>query len=143
MMPQKPDRPANLKPKPWVLIAFGLYIFWGFGWETIGRRLQTNIDGIIVGSQDLPSTGAPRYATRYIVRGPDATEHIFWAGATDASLPRSMPVGTCIRKRQWRLDYERNGTRVDFTEIYFYDFVLACGGTMTVWGLFLWGSQRK
>jgi hypothetical protein len=143
-MSQKPARPASQKPKPWVLIFFGLFILWGFGWETIGRRLQTDVDGVIVGSQDVPSTGAPRYATRYTVRGPDGNEQVFWAGATDASLPRSMPVGTRIRKRRWHLDYEQNGRHVDFIpEKYFYDLVLACGVGMTVWGVFLWRSQGQ
>jgi len=142
-MPQKPASPAPQKPKPWVLIAFGLLILWGFGWETIGRRLQTDVDGVIVGSQDVPSTGAPRYATRYTVRGPDGNQKEFWAGPTDGSLPRSMPVGTRIRKRRWHLDYERNGSRVDFTEMYFYDLVLACGVGITVWGVVLWRSQRE
>ena len=83
-----------------MLILFGLFILWGFGWETIGRRLQTHVDGVIVASRDVPSTGYPRYATEYKVRDTHGDEQVFWAGATDASLPRSMPVGTRIRKQR-------------------------------------------
>jgi hypothetical protein len=118
-----------------VLILFGLFILWGFGWETIGHRLLTNVDGVIVASRDVPETGAPRYATQYTVRGPHGDEQVFWAGATDASLPRSMPVGTRIQKRRWHVEYERNGARVGFPEIYFYGAISACGFGMAVWGM--------
>jgi hypothetical protein len=141
--PQEPATLPRKKPSPWVLILFGLFILWGFGWETIGRRLQTEVDGVIIGSRDVPSKGEPRYATEYTVRGLDGNQEVFWGGATDASLPRSMPVGTRIRKRRWRLDYERNGRRVDFPELYFYDVVLCCGFGITVWGVVLLRSQTK
>src|ERR1700722_7271020 len=100
----------NYKPKPWVLILFGLFFLWGFGWETIGHRLLSNVNGIIVASRAVPSTGAPRYETQYTIRDTHGDEQVFWAGATDASLPRSMPVGTRIQKQRWHLDYERNGS---------------------------------
>ena len=133
----------NYKPKPWVLILFGLFILWGFGWATIGHRLLTNVDGVIVAIRDVPSTGAPRYATQYTVRGPHGDEQVFWAGPTDASLPRSMSVGTRIQKRRWHLGYEQNGTRIGFPEIYFYDVVLACGFGMVVWGVLVLRSEPK
>ena len=132
-----------MKRKAWIRIFFGLFILWGFGWETIGRRLQTNVDGVIVSSRDVPSKGAPRYATEYTVRGLDGQEQVFFGGPTDASLPRSMPVGTRIRKQQWHLDYEENGRRVEFPEKYFYDFVLACGFGIILWGLLTLRSEPK
>jgi len=129
-------------PKAAVLIVFGLFILWGFGWETVGRRLWTNVDGVIVASRDVPSKGAPRYATEYTVRGRDGNETVFWAGPTDGSLPRSMPVGTSIRKKRWHLDYERDGNRMGFPYI-FYDVVLGIGLGLVVWGVWLLCSQWK
>jgi hypothetical protein len=133
----------NYKPRPWALILFGLFILWGFGWETIGPRLQTNVDGVIVASQDVPSTGSPRYATEYTVRDPHGDEQVFWAGATDASLPRSMPVGTRIRKRRWHLDYERDGNRVEFREKFFYAPILTCAVGIVIWGCLVLRSEPK
>jgi hypothetical protein len=78
--------------KATVFIIFGLFFLWGFGWDTVGRRLWTDVNGVIVDSRDVPSTGAPRYATEYTVRSVDGKETVYWAGPTDGSLPRSMPV---------------------------------------------------
>jgi hypothetical protein len=125
------------KPRPWALILFGLFFLWGFGWETIEHRLLIHVDGVIVASQDVPSTGAPRYATKYTVRDPHGDEQVFWAGATDASLPRSMPIGTRILKLPWHLDYERNGNRIEFPEKFFYAPILACACGMVIWGCLL------
>src|SRR5713101_5616535 len=101
----------NKRGKAMILIVFGLFILWGFGWDTVGRRLQIEFSGIVVASRDVPSTGAPRYATEYTIRGPDGKEQVFRAGPTDGSLPRSMPVGTNIRKERWHNDLERDGRR--------------------------------
>ena len=133
----------NYKPNPMVLILFGLFFLWGFGWETVGHRLLVDIDGVIVASRDVPSTGAPRYATEYTIRRPSGDEQVFTAGPTDASLPRSMPVGTQIRKRRWHLGFERNGIQIAYPEIYFYDAVMACGFGMVVWGVLVWRSDQK
>lgn len=93
----------NDRRKATVFIVFGLFILWGFGWNTVGRRLLMNIDRVIVASRAVPS------ATEYTVRGEDGREQVFWAGATDSSLPTSMPVGTRIRKEPWHLDYSETG----------------------------------
>jgi hypothetical protein len=49
--------------------------------------------------------------------------------ATDASLPRSMPVGTYLKKQKWHLYYERNEQRVNDFPIVFYQvtFGIALG----------------
>jgi len=137
--------PQRVSPKyrAWAKVLFGLFILWGFGWETIGRRLQTSVDGVIVASRDVPSTGAPRYATEYTVRGAGGEEQIFWAGPTDASLPRSMPVGTQIRKLRWHLNYEQNGTLIGFPEKFFYAPVLACALIMVIWGVLVLRSDPE
>jgi hypothetical protein len=120
--------------KPKMAIFFGLFILWGFGWDTVGRRLRVAVDGVIVASTDVPATGAPRYATKYIVRGADGVDQIFWAGPTDGSLARSMPVGTRIRKERWHLDYERDGRGVGFPYVV-YGVTLTIGVSLVAWGL--------
>src|SRR4029453_1988587 len=117
-----------------MFIVFGPFILWGFGWETVGRRLRTTVHGVIVASRDVPSTGAPRYATEYTVRGADGKEQLFWAGPTNGSLPRSMPVGTHIRKERWHLEYERDGRPQGFPYI-FYSSVLGVAVSLVVWGI--------
>jgi hypothetical protein len=124
------------QPKATVLIFFGLFILWGFGWQTVGCRLWTNVDGIIVASRDVPSKAAPRYATEYTVRNVDGKETVYWAGPTDGSLP------TSIRKKRWHLDYERDGKREVFPYI-FYGIVLGIALGMLVWGVKLLLFHRK
>jgi hypothetical protein len=99
---------------------------------------MAQLDGVVVSRRDIPSTGAPRYATEYTVRGPDGRESIYTAGATDASLPRSMPVGTSLKKRRWHLDYEKNGQRVDDFGVYFYSLVLGVGLGFVTWSVLRW-----
>ena len=123
-------------------ILFGLFILWGFGWETVGRRLWTAVDGVIVASRDVPSKGAPRYSTEYTVRGADGHEHVFWAGPTDGSLARSMPVGTHIRKLRWHLGYERDG-RTEEGGYIFYGLILGIGVSLITWGIRIFRSQRR
>jgi hypothetical protein len=125
----------NDRRKATVSIVFGLFILWGFGWETVGRRLLMNVDGIIVASRAVPSGG-----TKYIVRRADGSEQVIWAGASDASLPTSMPVGTRIRKEPWHLDYERDGRRESFPWV-FYSSVLGIALSLVVWGILILRSQ--
>jgi hypothetical protein len=125
-----------------IFILFGLWILWGFGWNTVEERLRIEIDGIIVASRDVPSAGAPRYATEYTVRFADGRERVYWAGATDASLPRGMPVGTHIRKERWHLDYERDGRTEGFPYI-FYSITLGIALGSLVWGIVKLLPERK
>jgi len=127
-------RRDNDRRKATVFIVFALFILWGFGWNTVGRRLLTSIDGVIVVRRVVPS------ATEYTVRGDDGSEKVFRAGATDASLPGSMPVGTRIRKKLWHLDYERDGRRESFPWI-MYSSVLGIALSLVVWGILILRSQ--
>jgi hypothetical protein len=122
---------------PAIPLIFGLFILWGFGYETVGTRLKTQLEGVVVSSRDIPSTGAPRYATEYTLRGPDGRESVYVAGATDASLPRSMPVGTSLKKQRWHLDYEKNGQRVDDFGVSFYGMVLGTAVACLAWSFLL------
>jgi len=116
-----------------ILSLLGLYILWGFGWDTVGRMLRTSVDGVIIASRDFPATGAPRYATEYTIRGVDGKDRVYVAGATDGSLERSMSVGTRIRKLPWHLDYERDGKRVRFPTP-FYAMTLGIALALVIWG---------
>ena len=136
-------QPLSPRHRAWALVLFGLFFLWGFGWKTIGHRLQTNVDGVIVTSRDVPSTGAPRYATEYTVRSANGEEQVFWAGPTDASLPRSLPVGTRIRKLRWHLDYEQDGTLVSFPEKFFYGAISICAMGMVAWGVLVLRSDPE
>ena|SRR5437868_9745333 len=117
-------------------LVFGLFILYGFDWDTVGRRLQINVVGTIVQKRDVPSTGAPRYITEYVVRNDDGHEQVFSAGPTDGSLPRSMPVGTRIHKEPWHLDFVRNGNVEQFPFI-FYGVTLGIALSSIVWRIYV------
>ncbi|MEK7233110.1 MAG: hypothetical protein AAB268_04800 [Elusimicrobiota bacterium] len=126
---------------PLVLIIWGLWMLWGFGLSTVWTRLKIDVDGVITASEDSPSKGAPRYATKYTLKGPSGEQTVI-AGPTDGSLERSMPVGTRIRKQKWQLDYERDGQRIKFP-VLFYDLVLGVAIGVIVWGVMIWRKQRS
>jgi hypothetical protein len=123
-------------------IVFGLFLMWGFGWETVGRRLRLAADGVVVTALDVPSAGAPRYATQDTIRGVDGKDQILWSGPTDESLPRSMPVGTRIHKERWHLDYERDGRTEGFPYV-FYCSVLSMATALIAWGLLKLRMQHR
>jgi hypothetical protein len=123
-------------------IMFGLFILWGFGGETVGLWLRTDVEGVIVASRDVPPNRPPRYATEYTIRGGDGQERVFWSGATDGSLPRSMPVGTQLRKQRWHLEYERDGKTVGFPYI-FYSLALGIAVIFVLRGVWNFRAQRR
>lgn len=131
------------KAYPVVLLFFSLWILWGFGFETVGTRLRIQLNGAVFSSQDIPPSRGPRYATEYVVRGPDGRRTSYIAGATDASLPRSMPVGTYIQKQKWRFYWKKNGERVDDFPIPFYALTNGIGIGLLSWCLVLWRRQDE
>lgn len=81
------------------------------------------------------SDRGPRYASEYTIRESDGNERIYEVGATDASLPRGLPVGTDVKKLRWQVSYEENGQRVDGIGLLaFYVTVLSLGLGLVVWG---------
>lgn len=126
---------------PLVLGIWSLWMIGAFGFYTLGTRLWTQLDGVVVSSRDIPATRGPRYATEYILRGPDGRETAYAAGPTDSSLPRSMPVGTTLKKKRWHLDYEQDGQRVDDFGLTFYLVILATGCGALGWSVLLWRRQ--
>jgi hypothetical protein len=110
-------------PQSVIPALFALWILWGFGFQTLWARYTTELEGVVVSSRDTPSKGAPRYATEYVVRDANGHETHYVAGATDASLDRSVPVGSRIEKRWGQLGYELNGQWRSFP-IAFYSAIM-------------------
>jgi hypothetical protein len=127
---------------PVALILWSLWILWGFGYHTLWLRLTTECEGVVTASRDIPPTRGLRYATQYTLVGPDGQGRTYVAGPTDASLPRSMPVGTRIKKERWRLSFERNGQRVDDFSIIFYCIILAVATASLLWGIRSWHQRN-
>jgi hypothetical protein len=125
-------------PNPAVILFFGLFILWGFGWSTLVARLRDSVDGTVVERRDIPSEGTPRYVSEYTIKASDGSIKTYVAGPTDASLPRSLPVGTRLKKVPWQLSYEQDGQPVDERSmLFFYVPVLSLAS-----GCVIWGTQR-
>lgn len=131
-------------PAPAALILMALFILWGFGIDTVGRRLVTHVEGVVISRQIIPrqwySHGT---STIYVVRGPDGIDHQYVAGATDASLPRNIPVGAYLTKHQWELSYLLNGKRIDDFPRVFYSVTSGIALACLLWGGLLWMRGRE
>ena len=115
------------------LFVLPMLALWGFGYDTVGERLRTHLAGVVVSRKDVLVSG--RRGTEYVVRGSDGQDQFYAAGATDASLPRSMPVGTHLKKERWHLYYERDGRRVDDFPMVFYSVVLTIAMGCIIYGV--------
>jgi hypothetical protein len=134
-------RPAN-NALPILLIVWGVWLLWGFGCQTVFDRLLLEVDGTVTSEQNVPSKGAPRYATYYALRSSTGSISTYAAGATDASLERGLPVGTRIHKTRWQLGYEINDHWVSFPVI-FYSLTLCIGLAAIMAGVVRWRALRK
>jgi hypothetical protein len=136
---------VNLKSniRPFALAIWSIWMIWVFGFYTLGVRLWTRLDGTITSSRDVPLDRGPRYITEYTLRTVDGRDTSYTAGPTDSSIPRSMPVGTVLQKRRWRLGFERNGSWVNDFGLTFYVVILAVGFGCLLWSFFLWRGQRR
>ena len=105
-------RKRRFKPNALVLGVWSAWMLWVV-FSPLWFRLNTELDGVVVSAQDIPPTRGPRYATKYTLRRPDGRMSDYVAGATSDSLPRSMPIGTYLRKPKWTLYYERDGQRLE------------------------------
>ena len=115
---------AKVKPNPVVLSVWSLWMLW-VALSPVWFRLNTALEGEVISAQDMPPARGPRYATKYILRGPDGREFEYVAGATSDSLPRSMPVGTYLIKPKWTIYYDSNGTRFD-NGVPWFNVLIAC-----------------
>jgi hypothetical protein len=134
-------KPVAAGPQPVILIMAALWILWGFGYQTVWERFTTQVDGVVISSRDVPSKGAPRYGTEYVIRGSNGQEQRYDAGATDGSLERSMPVGTRIRKEWGDVGYEANGQWISFP-IAFYAAIFGVASGCLLWATLLWRASR-
>lgn len=128
---QRPDRRAFYL----IMSLWALWIVWGFGVQTLGAWLWLDVNGTITESRDVPSTSAPRYVTHYKLQGEPST---YTAGATDASLPRSLAVGTVIHKQRWCVDYELNGKTANTFPTSIYAMISAGAIWLAVWSFIEW-----
>jgi hypothetical protein len=137
---QKTRKPVHRNP---VLFVAALYALWGFGYETVWDRFTTSVDGTVILANDKPTTGAPRYATFYTLKDSNGKLTEYIAGATDASLPRSMPIGTSLHKARWELGYERNGTWVNAYSFTFYFVLLSIAVGYLLYAALMWILELK
>lgn len=129
--------------KPTALLLLSLWIFWGFGYETLAKRLSAHVEGTVISSREVAYPLAPaRYSTEYIVRGLNGQNQTYVAGPTDASLPRTIPVGTHVKKLPWHWSYEENGQLTDSFGWLFYSLVLAVGTSCLVWSVMLRAANK-
>lgn len=128
---------------PAVLALFAIWIFWGFGIETLGTRLLTEIDGVVISKQEMPRRWYIHGSgTIYVLRGTDGAEHQYVSGATDASLRNDMPVGTHLTKHKWELSYFRDDIRVDDFPLVFYVAMLSIAIACLFWAGLQWVHRR-
>jgi hypothetical protein len=111
--------------------AFGGVVALLMALTTVGGRLLIEVDGTITAREE---TSGNRRAAIYTVSSTNGSITTFTSGATDASLPRNLPVGSHITKRKWELAYTLNGQQVSDFSIGFY------GGVFVLAGCLLWFS---
>lgn len=129
--------------KPLFLVFWSLWILWGFGYETVWRRLTIEINGVVLSSEDVPVTRGSRYITRYTLSEAEGRTQVYVAGASDASLPRSLPIGTHLKKQMWHLSYEKDDQTVDSFPLLFYGLMLIGAACLLAWSIRLWHRQSR
>lgn len=115
---------AKFRPSPIGIGVWSLWLLW-IALSPVWFRLNTSVEGEVISAQDIPPTRGPRYATKYTLRGPDGRDVEYVAGATSGSLPRSIPVGTYLKKPKWTIYYERDGRQFD-AGVPWFSLVLTC-----------------
>lgn len=120
---------------PVIPILAGVWVFWGFGYNTLWQFLVIDANGVIIASIDRPYKGAPRDATEYTIRTDGGDEIQYIAGPTDGSLERGLPVGTTLRKIRWELGYEVNGRWVSFPRVF---YAATLGAALVAIGYGIW-----
>lgn len=130
-------------PRPLFLLIPAIWIFWSFGFQTVGERLWTEINGTIIESHDLPNTNVKGYVTQYIIREEDGQKKTYTTGPNDASLPKGFPLGTKIIKLRWHLSYEKNGHTVADFPIGFYSGMFGIAAGFVLWSFLQWRSVHR
>jgi hypothetical protein len=113
---------------PGLLIVAAIGIFWTFGYNGLWHRLRLDVEGHVTARQDFPQT---RYThgpqTVYSLQRSDGSAFEYTATQVDPSLPRTIPIGAYIAKREWDVSYLLNGERVDDFPIIAYVASLVVG----------------
>lgn len=132
----------SYKSRPIISLLAALWIIWAFGIQTVGVRLWTEVNGTVVQSRDEPYTHAPRYVTQYAIRQSDGRIITYISGPTDGYLPRSMPIGTKIRKQRWHFAFEMDGKTINDFPILFYAGALGIAVSLFLWSFLQWRGLR-
>jgi hypothetical protein len=132
------------RPPPWLLIAAANWIFWSLGIETVGRRLTTEIDGVVIARQEIPREWyTPRKSgIAYIVRS-NGLNHEVVSGWTDDAIPHYVPVGVHLVKHKWEMTYLANGRPVGDFPWLFYSAMFGIGLGCLLWAGVQLGGHRS
>jgi len=114
-LPSHTMKPPN--PTSVVFTLSALWILWSFGFQTLWVRYPTELEGVVVYSHHTSRT--PRYGTEYVIRDASGHDTHYVAGATDASLDRSIPVGSRIEKKWGQLGYALDGEWQSFPVVFY------------------------
>jgi hypothetical protein len=107
------------------------------GIETVGRRLTTEIDGVVIARQEIPREWyTPRGSgIAYIVRSNDRYQE-YVSGWTDDAIPRDVPVGAHLTKPKWEMTYSANGKAIGDFPWLFYSAMFGVGLSCLLWAGF-------
>jgi hypothetical protein len=117
----------------------GLWAIFMVDYTTFGR-LHNEVDGVIMARH---LTTGYRPAAIYSVRDSGGGTHTYVAGATDASLPRDLPIGAHVTKRRWDLGYSVDGQRRDDFPVTFYTIILTIGVCLLWFAAFSMFQERR
>jgi hypothetical protein len=135
------EKLRELAPGLLILIAIG--IFWTFGYNGLWHRLRLDVEGQVTARQDFPQT---RYThgpqTVYSLQRNDGSTFEYVATRVDPSLPRTIPIGAYIAKREWDVSYLLNGERVDDFPIIAYVVFLVVGSACIIGAGVLLARER-
>jgi hypothetical protein len=127
-------KPVFLYPLPSLCIALAILCLSGLK-PGDSDRLKIEVNGTIVESHDFPATGTSRYITRYVILQEDGRRIAYTAGPTEASLGRSMPVGTKIHKQRGHYSWDKNGEKIYYSNIASAVLIFIALG-FTLWSFF-------
>jgi hypothetical protein len=128
---------------PGLLILVALATFWTAGYRGAWYRLQLGVEGTVIARQDFPPTVHTHGPTTlYRLRRNDGSVGGYIATTSDASLPRTIPVGTAISKHKWDLFYLLDGKRIDDFPLVACLVALAAGIASLIGAIALLARER-
>jgi hypothetical protein len=84
---------------------------------TVYHRLEIQTSGTIINAE---TRYEPRRATYYSIKTPSGLTETIISGATDASLPRDISIGTFVEKAKWHIGYSLDHVYTLGFPVYFY-----------------------